>query len=275
MADVFISYRNTPERRAFVKRLAVMLRAHDVSVWWDYGLEAGESYCAQITGELAKAGVVAPLWCSQSIHSKWVAMEAEFGKDKLVPARLQKVVPPDAFEAIQAANLIGWDGNVAYPRALAFVRTICERLGKPTQAPADMMEDLADLRLLAPLPEFTLPDPVAVGAQHDFAFWRGEWEAHRSSTDPGELRPIIAHAPAYFAEKAKARLDELQAAAARAAEQHAREQAAAQARQQQAEVEHARLKAAFPLRCATGRTSSGSNPARVRRCRTAGSRAAS
>jgi hypothetical protein len=39
-------------------------------------------------------------------------MEAELGKDKLVPARLQKVVPPDAFEAIQAADLIGWDGAV-------------------------------------------------------------------------------------------------------------------------------------------------------------------
>jgi len=72
LADVFLSYRNTVERRAFVKRLALLLRAHEVSVWWDYGLEAGESYRAQITEELSVARIVAPLWCAESITSKWV-----------------------------------------------------------------------------------------------------------------------------------------------------------------------------------------------------------
>jgi hypothetical protein len=52
MADVFISYRNSPERRALVRRLAAILRAHEVTVWWDYGLEAGESYRTQITGRV-------------------------------------------------------------------------------------------------------------------------------------------------------------------------------------------------------------------------------
>lgn len=77
-----------------MKRLALLLRAHEGTVWWDYGLEAGESYRAQITEELSKARIVAPLWCAESIQSKWVAMEAELGKDKLAPARVQKVVPP-------------------------------------------------------------------------------------------------------------------------------------------------------------------------------------
>jgi TIR domain-containing protein len=90
MADVFISYRNTPDRRTIVRRLATILRAHEVSVWWDYGLEAGESYRAQIMIELANARIVAPLWCAESVASRWVRMEAELGKDKLVPARLQE-----------------------------------------------------------------------------------------------------------------------------------------------------------------------------------------
>jgi hypothetical protein len=131
MADVFICYRNTPERRALVKRLATILWAHGVTVWWDYGLEAGESYRTQITTELANARVVAPMWCAESVNSQWVRMEAELGKDKLVPARLQKVAPPDAFEAIHAADLIGWDGAVGSPRVLAFVRRICARLEVP------------------------------------------------------------------------------------------------------------------------------------------------
>lgn len=167
MADVFLSYRHTPERRAFVKRLALLLRAHEITVWWDYGLEAGESYRAQITEELAIARIVAPLWCAESIQSKWVAMEAELGKDKLVPARLQTVIPPEAFEAIQAADLIGWDGAVDHARALAFVRKICERLGKPANAPIDMMEELADLRALTPLPEVGLIAPISAAPGQD------------------------------------------------------------------------------------------------------------
>jgi formylglycine-generating enzyme required for sulfatase activity len=194
MADVFLSYRNTPERRAFVKRLALLLRAHEVTVWWDYGLEAGESYRAQITEELAKARIVAPLWCAESIQSKWVAMEAELGKDKLVPARLQKVVPPEAFEAIQAADLIGWDGAVDHARALAFVRKICERLGKPGNAPIDMMEELADLRPLTPLPEVGVAATVSAAPGQDavLADLRATWERFPAREDSSAVERFLA-----------------------------------------------------------------------------------
>lgn len=194
MADVFLSYRNTPERRAFVKRLALLLRAHEVTVWWDYGLEAGESYRAQITEELAKARIVAPLWCAESVQSKWVAMEAELGKDKLVPARLQKVVPPDAFEAIQAADLIGWDGAVDHARALAFVRKICERLGKPTHAPIDMMEELAELRPLTPLPEIgpASASVAAPGQDAVLADLRATWVNFPAREDSSAVEKFLA-----------------------------------------------------------------------------------
>ena len=144
MANVFISYRNTPERRAIVRRLATILRAYHVSVWWDYGLEAGEGYRAQIMTELANARVVAPLWCEESVGSEWVRMEAEFAKEKLLPARLQKVVPPGTFEAIQAADLIGWDGAVGSPRLQDFIRLVCKRLELPATAPTDLIEELAE-----------------------------------------------------------------------------------------------------------------------------------
>jgi hypothetical protein len=173
MADVFLSYRNTPERRAIVRRLATVLRAYGVTVWWDYGLEAGESYRAQIMNELANAHIVTPLWCAESVMSPWVRLEAEVGKDKLVPARLQKVAPPDAFEAIQAADLIGWDGTVGSPRVQAFVRRICESLGRASRAPTDMLEDLANLPPVRPLPESVPPAPVAstaAGRAHGFMF---------------------------------------------------------------------------------------------------------
>ena len=194
MADVFLSYRNTAERRAFVKRLALLLRAHEVSVWWDYGLEAGESYRAQITEELSKSRIVAPLWCLESIASKWVRMEAELGKDKLVPARLQKVVPPEEFEAIQAADLTDWDGSVQHPRVLAFVARICARLGKPGRAPVDMMEELADLRMLVPLPDVTLVAPVAAAPAQDFvlADLRATWAAFPARDDSASVEKFLA-----------------------------------------------------------------------------------
>ena len=227
MADVFISYRNTPERRAYVRRLATILRVYGIEVWWDYGLEAGDSYRDQILAKLAAARVVAPLWCDLSIHSQWVAMEAEFGKDKLVPARLQKVVPPSAFEAIQVADLIGWDGAVGSPRMLTFVRKICERLGRPGLAPADMLEDLADLKPLPPLPEVMVPLPppiVRVGLSPDHAFYERQWNEHRTGENLTVLQTIADDAPRIFAEQAKARIAEIvdrQREAAERAAQHA------------------------------------------------------
>lgn len=91
MADVFLSYRNTEERRKLVTRFATILRAHEISGWWDFGLDAGEGYREQITRELSAAALVIPFWCEESVASKWVQMEAELGKGKLFPARLQRV----------------------------------------------------------------------------------------------------------------------------------------------------------------------------------------
>jgi formylglycine-generating enzyme required for sulfatase activity len=249
MADVFISYRNTPDRRIIVRRLATILRAHEISVWWDYGLEAGESYRAQITAELASARVVSPLWCAESVQSKWVRMEAELGKDKLVPARLQKVVPPDAFEAIQAADLIGWDGAVGSPRLLEFIRLICKRLGRLAIAPTDMIEDLGQLPPVAPLPEVAnVVPPVSssTAATHDYAFWKGEWETHRGGSDLHALQAIAAHAPPYFATQARARIAEIEAEQ----ERLERERAAAEARQRAEAERIAREKAAAEQRAA-------------------------
>ncbi len=236
MADVFISYRNTPDRRVIVRRLSTILRAHEITVWWDYGLEAGESYRAQITTELANARVVAPLWCSESILSRWVHMEAELGKDKLVPARLQKVVPPDAFEAIQAADLMGWDGAVGNPRLLEFVRLICKRIGRTALAPIDMIEELGQLPTFVPLPDVApvVQPPLAPSASptHDYAFWERQWEKHGHTDNLVALRDIADDAPRIIANQARARIAQIET-----------EQSAKLEREQQAREAEARERA--------------------------------
>lgn len=166
MADVFLSYRNTPERRAYAMRLSTILRAYQISVWWDHGLAAGESYRTQVTSELAAARIVTPLWCEQSVASKWVLMESELGRDRLVPIRLQRVTPPAEFESIQSADLTEWDGSVLYPRLTAFIANICSRLDKPPTVPSDTLEELSTLPPLPRLPDLlstSLPPPSTSG----------------------------------------------------------------------------------------------------------------
>lgn len=55
MPDVFLSYRNLPDRRVLVDRLAAILEAHGLSVWWDYGLEAGAPFREQIFAKIDAA----------------------------------------------------------------------------------------------------------------------------------------------------------------------------------------------------------------------------
>jgi hypothetical protein len=242
MADVFLSYRNLPDRRAIVRRLATVLRAYGVTVWWDYGLEAGESYRTQIMTELGSARIVAPLWCAESVQSPWVRMEAEFGKDKLLPARLQKIAPPDAFEAIQSADLIGWDGAIGSPRLHEFVRLVCKRLDRQATAPTDLIETLAELPPLKPLPEIALvpPSPLVAASPspaHDYAFWERQWQEHGSNTNLVALRAIVEEAPRIFADQARARIAEIQAVQRREAEARERENRNRKAREEMQRVQ--------------------------------------
>ncbi len=153
MADVFISYRNTDERRAFVARMATILRAYGITVWWDNGLDAGDRYAEKIVEEIDRAQLVMPFWCELSVESQWVLDEAGLGSDKLLPVRLQVVRPPPQFEPIHAARLEGWDGSILDPAIDDFVREVLSRLGrKPVALPADTRRELAALPKLPPLP---------------------------------------------------------------------------------------------------------------------------
>jgi len=157
LADVFLSYRNTPERLKLVSRLAHILLAYDIKVWWDYRLAIGESYSENIARELADARLVVPLWCTQSVASDWVLTEARIGKHKLFPARLQRCSLPGEFEHLHAASLIGWNGAADHPLLVNFVRELCKRLGKDPNARPDAIRELLSLPLLEPLPESDAP----------------------------------------------------------------------------------------------------------------------
>lgn len=81
--DIFLSYRNLPLIRTRIGRLAAILAGHGYKVWWDFGLEAGVPFQEQIFRAIERSKIVMPVWCSQSIASDWVLMEARLGESKL------------------------------------------------------------------------------------------------------------------------------------------------------------------------------------------------
>lgn len=160
MTDLFISYRNTPERRAIIARLRLVMDAYGFSVWWDYGLEAGKNFEPQILEQLSTASLIIPMWCEESITSEWVVREAEYGlnQQKLLPARLQPVRPPVPFDKLQSQDLIEWDGSVESVQIVSLVAAICNKLGKPFKPEPDKLAGLRSLSKIHPLKSLDTPD---------------------------------------------------------------------------------------------------------------------
>jgi TPR repeat protein len=90
-------------------------------------------------------------------------MEAELTKDKLVPARLQKVAPPASFEGIQAEDLVQWDGRIDDHRVERFVAKLAERSNVALKKRGSLFEQLRQLpavpALADPPPESMLAHP--------------------------------------------------------------------------------------------------------------------
>jgi hypothetical protein len=69
----------------------------------------------------------------------------------MLPALLQHLVPPAEFEKIQAHDLVGWNGAIDSSQIVEFIGAICQKVGKPMAAPADLIEDLKSLPPIAAL----------------------------------------------------------------------------------------------------------------------------
>jgi len=125
--DIFISYAR--EDIDFAKTLAGNLEKDGLSVWWDKSIPAGKTFDEVIEEAITTAKCVVVLWSESSTQSNWVRLEAEEGRNRniLVPIFIQDVSIPFAFKNIQAANLIGWEGdtkNPDYIQLLGDIRTV-------------------------------------------------------------------------------------------------------------------------------------------------------
>ena len=136
MADIFLSYAR--ENYEIAKRLSERLENIGWSVWWDWEIPAGQTWRDMIEQSLASMRCMVVLWSMDSIDSDWVKEEAEKGKAqrKLVAALIDEVKPPMGFRAIQAVNLIGWDGSHDFPGFANLIDALEAQLGKPVKIPA-------------------------------------------------------------------------------------------------------------------------------------------
>ena len=112
MADIFVSYKKEDAGR--VVRIVEGLRAEGFSVWWDHGIAPGSQWDQTIQKELEAAELVVAIWSELSVSAPWVKEEAGVGKAKgrLLPVRIDNVMPPLGFGLIQMADLIDWDGDL-------------------------------------------------------------------------------------------------------------------------------------------------------------------
>jgi len=133
MAEIFLSYAN--EDRETALKVATLLESAGWTVWWDRRIPAGRTWRSVIEGALNEMRCMVVLWSTNSIVSDWVKEEAEEARlvQKLVPVLIEPVKPPVGFRAIQAADLIGWDGSSDAPCARGLIGDLESRLGKPVK----------------------------------------------------------------------------------------------------------------------------------------------
>jgi hypothetical protein len=115
MANIFISY--SSEDKTLVRKLASLLEQKGWTVWWDRQIPIGQHFDSVIESELNKADCVLVIWTHRAVASAWVRNEASAAaaQKKLVPVMIEQVEVPLAFRLMEAAMMIGWNGEPVHP----------------------------------------------------------------------------------------------------------------------------------------------------------------
>ena len=109
MSDIFISYAR--EDIAQARSLAKAFQSSGWSVFWDRTIPTGKTWREVVGSELESARCVVVAWSESSIKSRYVLEEADRRSDVLAPVLIETVNPPLGFGGVQAANLVGWNGQ--------------------------------------------------------------------------------------------------------------------------------------------------------------------
>jgi hypothetical protein len=126
--DVFISYSREDKER--VLPLVAVLEDRQLTVWFDADLEVGETFDEQIHAQLTAARAVMVCWSPQSVGSRWVRSEAQFGAErkKLVSVFIAPCTLLPPFNLDHTEDLSDWDG----PNHAVAIGNILRRIDKLT-----------------------------------------------------------------------------------------------------------------------------------------------
>jgi tetratricopeptide (TPR) repeat protein len=131
LTQLFISYAR--ENRDIAERVAQALATLGIDVWWDRDLPGGSEFAEVIEQRLGEAHVVIVLWSDPSTRSSFVRDESMRALEagKLLPVRIEAVVPPLGFGQIHALDLLDWDGAPDDPAFIDVANEVRKRLGQP------------------------------------------------------------------------------------------------------------------------------------------------
>ena len=197
MVDVFISYAN--EDRESAAQVARLLESVGWSVWWDRRIPAGRTWRSVLEDALGEMRCMIALWSKHSVGSPWVTEEAEearrLGKT-LVPILIQRVEPPIGFRAIQAADLVDWDGSIDDPAVKLLIADLESLLGAPSAKRVPRSNPVAEPddkiapsfwhQLRAHWPKAALAGVAVVALLAGWQTWKNP-----EQTNPAPLPPAI------------------------------------------------------------------------------------
>src|SRR5262245_7191602 len=131
MADIFLSYASADRER--IRPLVSVLEQQGWSVWWDRKIPPGKTYDQVIEQALEGARCIVVVWLQTSVQFEWVKVEADEGMNRnaLVPVLIEEAKIPLAFRRIQAARLIGWDGEPSHHELEVLFEAIEAIVGGP------------------------------------------------------------------------------------------------------------------------------------------------
>ena len=158
MSDIFFSYSREDLER--IKPIVRALERKGYSLFWDRDIPVGKNWRKVIGNESKAARCVMVAWSKNSINSRFVTEEADFGSQhsSLVPLLLDPVEQPFGFGAIQAADFTGWDGSTESASFQKLYQDISANLGPPKPVQTEKTEETPELN---PQSSTTLPDEPA------------------------------------------------------------------------------------------------------------------
>lgn len=100
--------------KAVAEQVESALNYYSIDIWKPQNILIGSKIINETTKVLEKAKFVIVLWSKNSVRSALLtnlATEAKRNKKVLIPVLVDNIEIPGAFQDIQPANLVGWDGN--------------------------------------------------------------------------------------------------------------------------------------------------------------------